>query len=987
MAIPNPVAFKPFSVTFWTTLVYLAIFIPLIIVNETVPPPPSSPTLYAGINLTEAWADLTTLTRAYHPYNSRNNDQVRDWLLRRLQDIFETNGANDSQVVVFNDIDNNVTVWAPESVAKFKGDLAPPKAVGTYFEGSNIAVYIRGKDDPKGEWWQDGSPRTDKIIGKGGVLVNAHFDSVSTGFGATDDGMGCITVLQLVKYFTSNGNQPQRGIVALLNNNEEDWLWGSTVFGNTPLMPFCHTFVNLEGAGAGGRADVFRATDADIMKAYGTSKHPSANIVSSDLWDAGAIRSGTDYETFAKVYGMRGLDMAFYRPRARYHTSQDDTRHASRASLWHMLSNALETTKSLSGDTGNTFVGERPDGDRQKVANGRSSKGVWFDIFGEGFAVFELRSLFAWSLSLLIASPLILVIITFLLVRHDKYYLFASRKVAYEASAPEPVMLGGMRGLFRFPIALTFAVALLVGSAFLLAKINPLVIYSSPYTVWAMMVSLFYFAFWTIMAGANFVRPSALHRCYVILWLFVVCWVILVVNTVFEDRFQKGAGYVFVFLHSAVFLAAVISLSELFAVPTKADFAQRQHDDHEIREHLNAVPPPEAAVVSPTEGVAEDGEDEDEDEPATENTPLVRSRSREHRTSTTFKTTYRRSIAVIKGQMESEEESKSKPFGDEQQWSTRLPSWLWILQFLLIGPFIVILFGQTGLLLVSAVNQTGADGGSLLLPYSLVAFFSIALLLPLTPFIHRVTHHVPVVLLVAFGATLIYNLTVFPFDAENRYKMYFQQTIDLDTAQSNVSYRGVEEYVRSAISELPSAMGKQVDCVSNIPDRPDLVLCSYEGSAVLPNIAKDTSSGIPPEIDLSSLVSLNVTREGTSKKATFHLDAVDTRTCGVEFASPITSFHVHGAGARDDRFKEVPEGGLNSLVLYRVNWDEPWVVDIDWTDEDSEGLDGSVYCNWDDVNTPGTIPAFDEGLQYLPDWVALTKQTKGLLKGRRGFLA
>lgn len=90
----NPVAFRPVPVTLWTTIIYLALLVPLIILNETVPAPPSNSTPYAGVNLTEAWLDLATLTHAYRPYNSHNNDKVRDWLLLRIQQILDENGAD-----------------------------------------------------------------------------------------------------------------------------------------------------------------------------------------------------------------------------------------------------------------------------------------------------------------------------------------------------------------------------------------------------------------------------------------------------------------------------------------------------------------------------------------------------------------------------------------------------------------------------------------------------------------------------------------------------------------------------------------------------------------------------------------------------------------------------------------------------------------------------------------------------------------------------
>lgn len=386
----NPIAFRRGPVTFWTTIIYLAVLIPLIVVNETVPSAPeTSP--FEGVDVDQAWLDLTTLTKGYHPYNSKNNDKVRNWLLLRIQQILDQNSAswktesdedaNDhgaglprrestADVTVFDDLDSNFTVRMDQVRL---GTNAPTRSNGgsaVYFEGTNIMVYIRGTDDKQGDWWKtdrkvrDGGEgelatqaREGKLIGKGGVLVNAHYDSVSTGYGATDDGMGVVSVLQIIDYFTRPGHQPKKGIVALLNNGEEDFLNGARAFGKTPLNNFIHTFLNLEGAGAGGRAILFRSSDQQVTGAYGGTKHPFGTVIGSDAFGMGAIRSQTDYVVLNGVFGQRGLDLAFFKPRARYHTNQDDAKHTSKASLWHMLSSAVHTMIELSGDTGDTFIG------------------------------------------------------------------------------------------------------------------------------------------------------------------------------------------------------------------------------------------------------------------------------------------------------------------------------------------------------------------------------------------------------------------------------------------------------------------------------------------------------------------------------------------------------------------------------------------------------------------------------------------------------
>ena len=291
-------------------------------------------------------------------------------------------------------------------------------------------------------------------------------------------------MLQMLSYFTSSGRQPRNGIVLLFNNAEEDGLYGARAFLRSPLLNFCHTFVNLEGAGAGGRAILFRTTDLEIAEVYGESPHPFGSVVAANAFERGVIKSATDYEVFVESFGMRGMDIAFYAPRARYHTEEDDARHSSVESIWHILSAALASTEKLAETTGTIFYGPRNDGSSEsKIQNGKQTDGVWFDLFGSVWAAFSLKGLFAWSLTLLVATPLIVAVVIFILVRRDKFYFFARELSVHSDLDEDPVKLKGWRGFFRFPLTLVVAGGLTILSALLVAKVNPLIIYSSAYAV------------------------------------------------------------------------------------------------------------------------------------------------------------------------------------------------------------------------------------------------------------------------------------------------------------------------------------------------------------------------------------------------------------------------------------------------------------------------------------------------------------------------
>lgn len=980
----NPIAFTPLPVTIITSIIYAALIIPLLVVHLVVPEAPRNGTPFAGVDLTEAWRDLQSLSTNFHPFNSRENDKVRNWLLTRIEKILKENGISSSSatssVVVFSDITSNLT-FSIEGRLKDAGPGRDP-GYSVYFEGSNIIVYIRGSEDEPGDWWTaDRKPQ-----GKG-VLVNAHFDSVSTGYGATDDGVGVVTILQLVKHFTSNGQQPKKGIVALFNNGEEDYLHGARAFTRHPISQFAHTFVNLDGAGAGGRATLLRATDTEVVQFYQRTVHPFATILTGDTFKRGFIRSQTDYVIFNEILGLRGLDLDFMEPRARYHTEQDDTKHTSIDSMWHMLSATLSTVQGLASDTSSTFDGKSTESG--KVPTGEGSNAVYFDIFSLALAVFRLQTLFALSVTLLTVAPLILIVIGAILFRVDKLYLFSASKRQNQSEGNGSVSLQGWRGVFRDPIIFVVASAGVVGLAFLITKANPYIVYSSPYAVWSMMISAWFFITWFLSRATDFVRPTAFHRAYALLWMFAGGWLALVVATVFEQRQKIGGVYFIVFYFAAIFLATAIALLELFGLPRKSEYLAEIGDP----EDRTAASPRSGSISSgrvlgssteeqSREATSHSHDEEDAD--ATESTSLLRN----DRPTTFAHYTTPHSGAHDREPETDEAKPERKVFGEEQAWSWALPTWTWLIQFLLLAPIVIVLVGQISLLALSGSYQTLADGNSVLTVYVGLAVFTILIFAPLGPFIHRYTYHIPTFLLLVFIGTLIYNLVAFPFSTNNRLKLSFIQTVDLDTGSNKVSLTGIGgPYLDAAIYSLPSVTGQQPKC-SESSLKAGLTECTWHG--LPPRVVKNTLPGAPPSSGYANWLSFNVMRSPNRTEARIRLWGRDTRACKIQFNRPISDFHVDGA-AEDKRFSKVPEGGSKEIRLWSRTWENPWSVTVRWrADRDDKrrgtGLDGRVVCLWSDENEKGVIPALDEIRHFAPDWVAVTKLGDGLVEGSKTFL-
>ncbi|KAJ5803248.1 uncharacterized protein N7503_005698 [Penicillium pulvis] len=956
MALPkakNPLAFTPWPVTIIITVVYLALLIPVIVIHENVPAAPrTSP---KGLDLTEAWSDLQTLTEGFHPYNSHKNDEVRSWLLDRIDAIHsssvaEAAVANETtpEVFVFDDLTSNLTSVDGQT--------------GVYFEGNNILVYIRGWEDKQENWWETPGKTP---AGKGGVLVNAHFDSVSTGYGATDDGVGVVTCLQLIRYFTTPEHAPRRGLVVLFNNGEEDYLNGARAYSQHPMAKFAHTFVNLEGAGAGGRATLFRSSDTEVTQAYAKSKSPFGSVLSANGFQKGLVKSQTDYVVFQGMLGLRGLDVAFFEPRARYHTDQDDSRHTSMDSLWHMLSTAVASTQDLVSDSSDRFDGHvRDDG---LVPSGTGTDAVWFDLFGSTFAVFRTHTLFALSVTLLIVAPLTLLATSLALSKADKMYLFRS-SVRVDIS-DETVPLQGLRGLFRFPFLIAIPTGVTVGLAYLVTKINPYIVHSSSYAVWSMMVSAWFFLAWFVSCVADFSRPSALHRVYTWTWMFVLTWALLVVATVYVHEEGLAGGYFMFFYFAGTFLATWISYLELFSLPTKSEYIG--YTAQESRR---------PSGFGTSSGDEHHDDDEIEEGEPTESTSLLRNQQR---------TTFANYVNVGSHADEDEEEEYDpNVYGHEQKWSASMPSWTWILQLLLTAPIILILVAPLALLLTSALHQTGQDGNPSLFVYMCIASLTAVLFMPMLPFIHRYTYHIPIFLFFVLLGTLIYNLIAFPFSDANRVKLYFSQQVDLDLGNSTAYLTGVLPFVEDVVRGLPSAAG-QTDCVWN--DALSRSQCSWTGPEPHVVPSDDVSStSLSPSSEWVSF-----TTESTGKSSMrFEISGQNTRSCRITMdGHTVTNFNVLGGSEPDHRFLHPSQDGIHEIRLWSRTWQNKWTVDVKFaekendtpTAEETTPISGRVSCIWSDNNTPGLIPALDELRKFAPSWAAVTKLTDGLVEGYRKF--
>jgi len=179
------------------------------------------------------------------------------------------------------------------------------------------------------------------------VLLSAHYDSVAAGPGASDDGAGVSAALEIARALKA-GPPPERPVLLLLNEGEEDDLLGAEAFvASDPAAKEVGAVVNLEARGTTGASLMFETSDRSgwIVDLFARSAaRPASNSIYYTIYKM--LPNDTDLTVY-KRSGLSGLNFAFIGGEARYHTPRDDFAHADPGSLQHHGENALAMVRAL----------------------------------------------------------------------------------------------------------------------------------------------------------------------------------------------------------------------------------------------------------------------------------------------------------------------------------------------------------------------------------------------------------------------------------------------------------------------------------------------------------------------------------------------------------------------------------------------------------------------------------------------------------------
>ena len=200
------------------------------------------------------------------------------------------------------------------------------------------------------------------------VLLVAHYDSVPTSLGASDDGAGVAVLLETAQILKSLP-QMKRDVLFLFTDGEELGLLGAQAFvAEDPQAANVGVVLNFEARGTSGAAILFETSDHNrdlIRTVSNAARFPVANSLSYEIYKR--LPNDTDFSVFKRA-GYSGLNFAFIDGLVHYHTLMDSYENLDHGSLQHEGDYAVELTRRL--------------GDSAQDTSRAEGNAVYFDILG-----------------------------------------------------------------------------------------------------------------------------------------------------------------------------------------------------------------------------------------------------------------------------------------------------------------------------------------------------------------------------------------------------------------------------------------------------------------------------------------------------------------------------------------------------------------------------------------------------------------------------
>ncbi len=262
-----------------------------------------------------AMNDLVELARGPRPVGAPEHDRARELLFRRLHEL---------------GLDPHVQT----TVSLRRGGGAGTGAEAA--SGSVHAVTVRNL-----------LARIPGTNPSGAILLVAHYDAGILSWGAGDDGVGVVAILEVARSLLAGG-RPENDVILLLTDAEEVGLLGARAFVDAhPWMDEVRVVLNAEMRGGSGPVYLFETGAEngwilDVVRRVDPRPVPGSTSV--EVYRR--LPNDTDFTPFREA-GVQGLNFSGIDGAWTYHQPTDRPENVSERSIQHMGTRLLAITRAL----------------------------------------------------------------------------------------------------------------------------------------------------------------------------------------------------------------------------------------------------------------------------------------------------------------------------------------------------------------------------------------------------------------------------------------------------------------------------------------------------------------------------------------------------------------------------------------------------------------------------------------------------------------
>ncbi|HKV42533.1 MAG TPA: M20/M25/M40 family metallo-hydrolase, partial [Blastocatellia bacterium] len=288
-------------------------------------------------------------------------------------------------------------LWSPGDASAREYIVAQLRAMGLDPQVQEATSVIRGRGFCSAGVVKNVVARMSGTANTRAVMLVAHYDSVPTGPGASDDGSGVATLLETLRALKASPSL-RNDVIFLFSDGEEEGLYGARAFvRDNPWVKDVGVALNFEARGAGGTSFMFETSNDNgwlIRQFAAAAPYPSANSLTYALYKL--LPNDTDMTEFKKA-GMAGLNFAYIGDWNRYHTMLDTVQNLDARSLQQDGSYAL----AMAGKFGNLDLRQTKEPDA-----------AYFNTLGRFMVYYPLR----WTLPIaliVLANFIVMLVVGF----------------------------------------------------------------------------------------------------------------------------------------------------------------------------------------------------------------------------------------------------------------------------------------------------------------------------------------------------------------------------------------------------------------------------------------------------------------------------------------------------------------------------------------------------------------------------------------------